>query len=130
MTMTTRTSPARTVAGSGVMRAAHRKPGFIAAVLHRLSGVALAIFLPMHFIVLGTALGGADKLDSFLAVTNYWPIKLAEWGLVSALAVHMALGLRILAIEWFSLRGHTAGVVGGCVAAGLGVGLLFLLNAW
>ncbi len=130
MTMTTRTGPARTAAGGGVMRAAHRKPGFIAAVLHRLSGVALAIFLPMHFIVLGTALGGADKLDSFLAVTTYWPIKLAEWGLVSALAVHMALGLRILAIEWFSLRGHTAGVVAGCVAAGLGIGLLFLLNAW
>lgn len=133
MTMTTRsgsTRPATSHASGRVMRAAHRKPGFIAAVLHRLSGVALAIFLPMHFIVLGTALGGADKLDSFLSITSFWPLKLAEWGLVSALAVHMALGLRILAIEWFSLRGHTAGVVAGCVAVGLGIGLLFLLNAW
>nr|WP_281408818.1 succinate dehydrogenase [Xanthobacter sp. SG618] len=106
------------------------KPGFIAALLHRLSGVALAVFLPMHFIALGTALSGANALDSFLAVTHSPLVKIAEWGLVSALAVHMALGLRVLAIEWFSFRGHTAGVVAGAIAAGLAVGLLFLLSGW
>nr|WP_284145631.1 succinate dehydrogenase [Xanthobacter aminoxidans] len=110
--------------------AAHLKPGFIAALLHRLSGVALAVFLPMHFIALGTALSGANALDSFLSVTHSPLVKIAEWGLVSALAVHMALGLRVLAIEWFSFRGHTAGVVAGAIAAGLAVGLLFLLSGW
>ncbi|MGQ3673469.1 succinate dehydrogenase, cytochrome b556 subunit [Xanthobacter sp. TB0136] len=128
--MNTTTRPVSLPQMSGPLRAAHRKPGFVAALLHRLSGVALALFLPMHFIVLGLALGGADRLDSFFAITQYWPVKLAEWGMVSALAVHMALGLRILAIEWFSLRGNTAAVVAGCIAAGLGVGLLFLLNLW
>lgn len=112
----------------GVVSAAHRKPGFIAALLHRLSGIALALFLPMHFIALGTALGGAGDLDSFLAITHHWPVKVAEWGMVSALALHMALGLRVLAIEWLALRGHTAGVVAGCIAAGLAVGLLFFLS--
>ncbi len=116
--------------GIAPIAAAHRMPGFIAALLHRLSGVALAVFLPMHFIALGTALGGAGDLESFLAITHWWPVKIAEWGLVSALAVHMALGLRVLAIEWFAFRGSTAGVVSGCVAAGLAVGLLFLLSGW
>ncbi|MFG1184292.1 succinate dehydrogenase, cytochrome b556 subunit [Xanthobacter aminoxidans] len=114
----------------GLREAAHLKPGFIAALLHRLSGVALAVFLPMHFIALGTALSGAGALDSFLAVTHNPLVKIAEWGLVSALAVHMALGLRVLAIEWFSFRGHTAGVVAGAIATGLAVGLLFLLSGW
>lgn len=115
-------------ARSGTFAPTHRKPGFLAAVLHRLSGIALAIFLPMHFIALGTALSGADALQSFLSLTNNWPVKIAEWGMVSALALHMALGLRVLAIEWFSFRGATAAVVTGCITVGLAVGLLFLLN--
>ncbi|MFG1346679.1 succinate dehydrogenase [Xanthobacter autotrophicus DSM 431] len=110
--------------------ASHLKPGFLAALLHRLSGVALAVFLPLHFIALGTALAGAGALDSFLSLTHNPVVKIAEWGMVSALAVHMALGLRVLAIEWLAFRGHTAGVVGGCVAAGLAIGLLFLLSGW
>src|SRR5712672_997827 len=35
-----------------MMRASHTQPGFLAALLHRLSGVALAIFLPLHFLAL------------------------------------------------------------------------------
>lgn len=111
-----------------VIRGSHLKPGFIAAMLHRLSGVALAIFLPMHFLALGTALGGASALDSFLALTHSRIALIAEWGLVSALAVHMALGLRVLAIEWFAMRDRSAVLVSSCVAASAAVGVLFLLN--
>jgi fumarate reductase subunit D len=111
-----------------MMSNAHLKPGFVAAVVHRLSGVALAIFLPMHFIALGTALGGADSLQSFLVLTHSWFVRVAEWGLVSALAVHMALGLRILAIEWLAVRERSAVVVSSCVAASAAIGLLFALN--
>lgn len=110
--------------------ASHLKPGFLAALLHRLSGVALAVFLPLHFIALGTAMSGASALDSFLAITHNPVVKIAEWGMVSALAVHMALGLRVLAIEWLAWRSRTAGAVSGCVATGLAVGLLFLLSGW
>ena len=97
-------------------------------MLHRLSGIALAVFLPMHFIALGTALGGAKSLDSFLALTHSTFVRLAEWGLVTALAVHMALGLRVLAIEWLSVRERSAVVVSSCVAASAAIGILFLLN--
>lgn len=106
----------------------HLKPGFVAAMLHRLSGVALAIFLPMHFIALGTALGGAGSLENFLTLTQSAFIRVAEWGLVTALAVHMALGVRVLAIEWFAVRERSAVVVSSCVAGSAAVGLLFLLS--
>ena len=109
--------------------ASHLRGGFLAALLHRLSGIALAVFLPLHFIALGTALGGADKLDSFLALTRNPLVKLSEWGLVTALALHLALGLRLLAIELLAWRERSAIIVPGAVAAAVAVGLLFLLNA-
>ena len=112
-----------------MIRAAHRQPGFLAALLHRLSGLVLAVFLPAHFIALGLALNGADALDSFLAVTRHPVAKLAEWALVIALATHMALGLRVLAIEFLPWRDRTAATVSACLGAALMVGLLFLLNA-
>ena len=112
-----------------MMRASHRQPGFAAALLHRLSGIALALFLPLHFLALATALNGAAALDSFLAATNTPFVKLTECALVVALATHMALGLRILAIEFLEIRERTVAVLSGCAVAVVAVGLVFLLNA-
>ena len=111
-----------------MMRASHRQPGFSAALLHRLSGIALAIFLPLHFLALATALDGAAALDSFLALTRTPLAKASECGLVVALAMHMTLGLRILAIELFDVRERTVAVLTACSAAVFAVGALFLLN--
>ena len=110
------------------MRASHRQPGFLAAILHRLAGIALAIFLPLHFLALATALNGADALDAFLKATSTPLAKFAEWGIVVALAVHMTLGLRVLAIEFLPWRERTLAVVATCVVAAFAVGLAFLLN--
>src|SRR4051794_37826883 len=111
-----------------MIRASHKQPGFVAALLHRLSGLALAIFLPVHFLALGTALNGASGLDSFLAVTHNPAVKTLEFAIVIALAMHMALGLRVLAIEFLDVRERTATVVPACLAAAATVGLVFLLN--
>jgi len=112
-----------------MMRAAHKQPGFGAALLHRLSGIALAIFLPLHFLALATALDGAAALDSFLAVTRTPLVKASECLLVVALATHMTLGLRILAIEFLAIRERTVTMLTACAAAVFAVGLAFLLNA-
>jgi len=110
------------------MRASHTQRGFVAAMLHRLSGIALAIFLPLHFLALATALNGAHALDSFLALTrNPW-VETAEFGLVAALALHMALGLRVLAIEFLDFRERTAAIVSACAVAACAAGLAFLFN--
>jgi fumarate reductase subunit D len=111
-----------------MMRASHKQRGFVAAMLHRLSGIALAIFLPLHFLALATALNGANALDSFLALTrNPW-VEAAEFGLIAALALHMTLGLRVLAIEFFDFREKTAALVSLCAAAACAAGLVFVLN--
>ena len=106
----------------------HRGRGFLAALLHRLSGIALAIFLPLHFLALSTSLRGADALESFLALTRNPLVKTAEWGLVTALALHLALGLRLLAIEFFAWRERGAAVLATAVVAAAALGLVFLLS--
>jgi fumarate reductase subunit D len=110
------------------MRASHRQRGFVAAMLHRLSGIALAIFLPLHFLALATALNGADALDSFLAIARQPAVAVLEWGIVVALAVHMTLGLRVLAVEFFDFREKTLAALSVCLAAVFAIGLIFALN--
>ncbi len=68
-------------------------------MLHRISGLLLALFLPAHFYVLGLALNDAARLDCFLRWTEYPMVKLAEIGLVFLLADHFFGGLRLLALE-------------------------------
>src|SRR5262252_6219122 len=110
--------PARRLCGVlRMMGASHRQRGFIAALAHRLSGIALAIFLPLHFLALATALNGAGALDSFLAVTHMPLVKASECLLVAALATHMTLGVRVLAIEFLDIRERTVAVLTTCAAA-------------
>jgi fumarate reductase subunit D len=111
-----------------MMRASHTQPGFVAALLHRLAGITLAIFLPVHFWALSGALNGADFLDKFLKATNTPLVKLSEGAIVVTLTLHMALGLRVLAIEFLPVRERTRLALSLCLAAALAVGLAFLLN--
>ncbi len=83
-----------------------RQPLYLAFLLHRLSGLGLALFLPLHFYVLGEALAGEAAFDRALAWTEGPLVKLAEFGLVFLLAVHFFGGLRLLALE--SLRWRDA----------------------
>ncbi len=100
-----------------------------AFVLHRVSGLALALFLPVHLYVLALAIDDAARLDRFLAWTETPLVKLAETGLVVLLAAHMAGGLRLLALEFLPWsEGQNARIALGAGFA-LAAGLLFLLNA-
>ncbi|MEO6564997.1 MAG: succinate dehydrogenase, cytochrome b556 subunit [Casimicrobiaceae bacterium] len=98
------------------MTGPHRTRGHAssrAALAHRLSGLVLALFLPAHFWALGTSLQGEAALESTLAWTSSPLVKLAEWGLVVLLALHLSLGLRVLALEflpWHRSQGFLAAV--------------------
>jgi fumarate reductase subunit D len=72
---------------------------WVAAMIHRLSGLALAVFLPIHFFVLSLAFHGGARLDTFLRWADQPLVKFAEGGLVFLLALHLLGGLRVLVIE-------------------------------
>ncbi len=77
-----------------------RHPLWLAYIVHRVSGLGLALFLPAHFYVLGLALSDAGELDSFLKWSEIPLVKFAEFGLVFLLAMHFFGGLRLLALEF------------------------------
>jgi fumarate reductase subunit D len=76
-----------------------------AALLHRLSGLGLAAFLPVHFLTLALVLDGGSGLDGVLRWSEVPVVKLGEGALVFLLAVHALGGLRLLAIENFAWHG-------------------------
>jgi fumarate reductase subunit D len=101
-------------------RLAHRgNTLWLAALVHRLSGIGLAAFLPLHFLALGLAIDGEARLEGFLRWSEQPLVKLAETVLVFLLVVHLLGGLRLLAVEnlsWFEGQKWLALLAGAAAA--------------
>ena len=111
-----------------MIRPSRNHPGFWAFVAHRVSGVALALFLPLHFLALGLALESDAALDRLLAVADSPVFRVAEWGLVTLLTIHLGAGLRVMAVEFLPWRDSRKGLIGLGAAAAVAVGTIFLLR--
>lgn len=102
-------------------------PGYWAFLVHRVSGVLLAAFLPVHFFALGSALNGAAAFDAFLDWTRLPLVKFAEWGIVLLLAAHLTGGLRLLALEFLPWRESHKTLASIAAGAALAASLAFAL---
>jgi fumarate reductase subunit D len=109
---------------------ARKHPAYWAFVVHRVSGVALALFLPVHFWALAQALQGEARLESFLRWSDQPMVKFAETGLVVLLAAHMAGGLRLLAIEFITWRDWQKSLLAAAAAVTVAAGLAFAMNVF
>lgn len=107
---------------------ARSHPAYWAFIVHRVSGLLLSLFLPLHFWALGQALQGEAGLESFLRWTDRPLLKFAETAVVVLLAAHMAGGVRLLMLEFMAWRDWQKSLL--AVAAGVSIvaGLAFLLN--
>jgi fumarate reductase subunit D len=106
---------------------ARNHPAWWAFLVHRLSGLALAVFLPVHFLVLGEALAGEAALDGVLDWTRQPLVKAAEWGLVVLLAAHLAGGMRLLALEFLPWRDWQKSLLAAAAGATVVIGLALAL---
>lgn len=109
------------------MKSGRNHPAFWAFVVHRVSGLALAGFLPLHFLLLGTALDGAATLDRALEWTEQPAMRAASWLLVLLLSAHLAGGLRLLALEFLPWRSWQKTLAALAAGASLAVALAFAL---
>ena len=99
-----------------------------AALIHRLSGIGLVVFLPLHFLVLGLAIQSAGRLDGFLQLTQMPLVKIAEFILVFLLVVHLLGGARLLVLEllpWLDGQKWLAAAAAGVAAI---IALIFLFR--
>ncbi len=112
------------------MPAGHRNHAtYWAFALHRLAGLALALFLPVHFYVLALAIEGDAAMDEFLTWTEQPLVKLAEAGLIILLAAHLTGGIRLLALEFLPWRDGQKTLVAISGGLSFAAGLLFLVKA-
>jgi fumarate reductase subunit D len=116
-------------------RAAHafdhrRRILWLAALVHRLSGIGLAIFLPLHFLALGLAINGEASLDRFLRWTDQPAVKLAEGGLIFLLIVHLLGGLRLLVVENLPWSDRQKQMATAAAAASAVVAFVFLVRVF
>ena len=107
---------------------ARNHPAYWAFLVHRFSGLLLALFLPLHFWVLGQALAGEARLDGVLRWTEQPLVKFAETALVLLLAAHMAGGVRLLMLEFLAWRDWQLSLLAIATGVSVAAGLAFLLN--
>ena len=92
--------------------AARNHPVYWAFVLHRMSGLALAVFVPAHLYTLSLAVEEAARFDAFLEWTESPLVKGGE-------------ALLVL-LEW---RDRQKSIVAVTLGVAVACGLLFLMNA-
>jgi len=100
-----------------------------AHIIHRVSGIALALFLPLHFWVLSLALSDAARLDRFLAFSELPIVKIAEFGLVFLLAMHLFGGMRLMALEWLPWKAPHKTLAAATLAVSAFISGVFFLQA-
>ena len=115
---------------ANIVRARHhpaRSSSYLAFVVHRVSGLALALFLPAHFWALSRAITSEAALEDFLRWTDRPLVKASEWVLVLLLAAHAAGGIRLLALEFLPWRDWQRSLLAAAAAFSIVVSLVFAL---
>ena len=107
---------------------ARAHPAWWAFLVHRISGLLLTLFLPLHFLTLATALQGERALQSALGWTEQPLVKAGEVLLVVLLAAHMTGGIRLLVLEFLPWRDWQKSLLAWAAGATFVLGGAFLLN--
>ena len=107
---------------------ARNHPAWWAFLVHRVSGLVLTFFLPLHFYTLGQALRGEASFDAVLRWTEQPLVKAGELALVVLLAAHMTGGVRLLMLEFLPWREWQKSLLAAAAGVTLMAGTAFLLN--
>ena len=78
----------------------YKTTGFISFLFRRLSGVALALYLFIHMLVIGTVNSGTSSFDEAMSFLTQPLFKLFEIALLAAFAYHTLDGIRLLVVSY------------------------------
>ena len=98
--------------------------GTFSYVLHRITGIGLAIYLIMHTWVLSSARHGPEQFTKWLGAVQGPIFYFLEIFLIAGVFFHMLNGLRIIIADFFSLT-HSHKVIFWIVVV-----LFIALMAW
>jgi succinate dehydrogenase / fumarate reductase cytochrome b subunit len=76
-------------------------PGQWSWIAHRITGVAVILFLFAHVIDTAMVGWGPDAYNRVTAVYQNWVVRLLELGLVAAVLYHAINGMKIIVIDFW-----------------------------
>jgi succinate dehydrogenase / fumarate reductase, cytochrome b subunit len=77
------------------------REGQWAFLLHRISGVAIALYLLLHVLDISLVMFGPDgPFDAFLAFYHNWPFRIGLLLIIAAVVYHALNGLRIIIMDF------------------------------
>jgi len=89
-------------------------PGQWSWLAHRITGVAIILFLFAHVVDTAVVGWGPEAYDRVVAVYHNWAVKLLELGLVAAVLYHAINGVKIMVFDfWPSSTRHMKGISAG-----------------
>lgn len=78
------------------------REGQWAFILHRLSGIALALFLLLHVLDISLVMYGPKVFNRFLAFYHQWPFRIGLILVMAGVVYHALNGLRIIIMDFTS----------------------------
>jgi succinate dehydrogenase / fumarate reductase cytochrome b subunit len=76
------------------------REGQWAFVLHRISGVALALYLLLHVLDISLVMYGPRVFNAFLGFYHQWPFRIGLILVMAAVVYHAFNGLRIILMDF------------------------------
>lgn len=76
------------------------REGQWAFILHRLSGVAIALFLLLHVLDISLVMYGPKVFNAFLAFYHQWPFRIGLIMVMAGVIYHALNGLRIIIMDF------------------------------
>ncbi len=105
-------------------------PMAIVSILHRLSGLALFLLLPLMLYFLSLSLHSAASFEQLRMVLTQLVFKGALWLFGASFLFHVIAGLRHLCLDFGLGESLVAGRRSAYWVLGLAMGLVLLLGAW
>jgi succinate dehydrogenase / fumarate reductase cytochrome b subunit len=86
-------------------------PGQWSWLLHRITGVAVILFLFAHVVDTAVVGWGPEAYNRVVSVYHNWVVKLLELGLVAAVLYHAINGVKIMVFDfWPGTTRHMKGI--------------------
>ena len=76
-------------------------PGQWSWLAHRITGVAVTLFLFAHIVDTAVVAWGPEAYERVVAVYHNWVVKLLELGLVAAVVYHAINGVKIMIFDFW-----------------------------
>lgn len=77
------------------------KEGQVAYILHRVTGVAVILFLFVHLVENFFLLMGEEAYNRAIGIYDTWYFRLGEFALIAAVVYHSFNGVRVVAIDFW-----------------------------